>query len=196
MTKILNIGAGEKRYKDATHNVDMMPGEGIDTVMNLSVFPWVFESNSVDGIHASHILEHFFDYEAFLKECYRILKPGGFLRICVPHCTNMSSNGALGHYRTYSWDTLDNFLCTKGVLDKYLFRDMQFKTIYSKINWLCERSYGFKNRDFNDWFRTIVLFVPERVINFLISLWPRFFQRFWWVLVGGASEVVWYGEKV
>jgi len=45
-----------------------------------------YADNSVDGILASHLLEHFdciFVVE-LLKECRRVLKPGGVLRVSVP----------------------------------------------------------------------------------------------------------------
>jgi len=44
------------------------------------------EDSSVDYIFSSHLLEHLFRDEAgqFLRECYRVLKPGGSARICVP----------------------------------------------------------------------------------------------------------------
>ena len=45
-----------------------------------------FKENSVDFIYSSHMIEHFYPKEAFnfLKECYRILRPGGILRLAVP----------------------------------------------------------------------------------------------------------------
>jgi len=45
-----------------------------------------FNDNSVDVIYHSHFLEHLYkeDAEKFLKECYRILKPGGLMRVVVP----------------------------------------------------------------------------------------------------------------
>jgi predicted SAM-dependent methyltransferase len=45
-----------------------------------------FEDNSADGIFASHFLEHLSAFNAikFLKECRRVLKPEGVLRISVP----------------------------------------------------------------------------------------------------------------
>jgi len=47
-------------------------------------FPW--DDSSVDVIYSSHALEHFSkeDGRRFLGECYRVLKPGGVLRIIVP----------------------------------------------------------------------------------------------------------------
>ncbi len=45
-----------------------------------------FANNSVDNIYCSHVLEHFEKYETenILKECYRILKRCGVLRIVLP----------------------------------------------------------------------------------------------------------------
>lgn len=45
-----------------------------------------FPDASVDFVYSSHLLEHLFqeDAEAFVRECHRVLKNGGILRICVP----------------------------------------------------------------------------------------------------------------
>ena len=45
-----------------------------------------FDNNSVDVIYTSHMLEHLSNNSAnhFIKECYRVLKKGGILRIVVP----------------------------------------------------------------------------------------------------------------
>lgn len=47
-------------------------------------FPWA--DNSVDVVYSSHTLEHLSrdDGEAFLRECYRVLKPNGIIRIVIP----------------------------------------------------------------------------------------------------------------
>jgi predicted SAM-dependent methyltransferase len=46
-----------------------------------------FESNRFDLVYHSHVLEHFSkaDGEKFIAECYRILKPGGVIRIALPN---------------------------------------------------------------------------------------------------------------
>jgi len=45
-----------------------------------------FADNTVDFVYSSHFLEHLFRKDAFalLKESYRVLKPGGTVRVCVP----------------------------------------------------------------------------------------------------------------
>ena len=42
------------------------------------------EDNKYDYVLASHILEHLFDVRTALRNWFRILKPGGYLIICVP----------------------------------------------------------------------------------------------------------------
>lgn len=50
-----------------------------------------YESNSIDAIYAGELWEHF-EYEAaenLTRECSRVLKPGGVLRVCVPDCEDI-----------------------------------------------------------------------------------------------------------
>jgi predicted SAM-dependent methyltransferase len=72
----IEFGAGGSRPIGwVTHDIDV-PIQG----------PLPYGDNSVDKIRAEHIIEHTDSVGliAFLESCYRILKPGGVLRICVP----------------------------------------------------------------------------------------------------------------
>lgn len=79
----LNLGGGNQHIA-GYQNVDLTPSA--DCIHDLSCMPWPFEDASADALIASHILEHFekADGQLFLRECYRILKPGGILAIAVP----------------------------------------------------------------------------------------------------------------
>lgn len=84
----LNIGCGPRKMAGYT-NIDKFPVFEPDMLMDLEETPWAFAESSVDEIYASHVLEHigatsdvFF---AVVREMYRVLKPGGLLRVRVPH---------------------------------------------------------------------------------------------------------------
>ncbi len=61
-------------------------------------------SESVDWIYTSHFLEHLKREDAlrFLKDCRRVLKPGGVIRVIVPNATYLMVRAArdLGNYET------------------------------------------------------------------------------------------------
>lgn len=79
----VEFGAGGSRPLHwVTHDIDV-PIQG----------PLPYGDNSVDKIRAEHIIEHTDSVGliAFLESCYRILKPGGTLRICVPYISQRMS---------------------------------------------------------------------------------------------------------
>jgi predicted SAM-dependent methyltransferase len=82
--RYLNLGCGSRFHPD-WENVDFYPtGEGV-RVHDLSKgVP--YPEGSFDAIYHSHVLEHFPRETAlfFLRECYRVIKPGGVIRVAVP----------------------------------------------------------------------------------------------------------------
>jgi predicted SAM-dependent methyltransferase len=80
----LNLGCGA-RFHPGWTNVDVTPrDEGVIAHDLRSAVP--FPEKSFDVVYHSHLLEHLPRNEApaFLAECYRVLKPGGVLRVVVP----------------------------------------------------------------------------------------------------------------
>jgi glycosyltransferase involved in cell wall biosynthesis len=51
-----------------------------------------FNNNCFDAVYHSHLLEHFSKSYApiFIQECYRVLKPGGIIRVVVPDLENIA----------------------------------------------------------------------------------------------------------
>ena len=75
----LNIGCGKDIREDMV-NCDQYPAEDVDFVFDLSE-PWPFFSNSVDHIHASHVIEHVGDPLPMMEEAWRCARDGATMRI-------------------------------------------------------------------------------------------------------------------
>lgn len=80
----LELGAGENRGIAGWTYVDL--NENCDLSLDLTQ-PFPFPDNSVQMIYSSHLLEHFKygDLINLLKECHRIIKPGGIFNAAVPN---------------------------------------------------------------------------------------------------------------
>ncbi len=80
----LHLGCG-RRIMPGWVNVDAVAGAGIDLVWDLR-YRLPFATRSATMIYSEHLLEHLpkRDALALLAESYRILEPGGRIRIGVP----------------------------------------------------------------------------------------------------------------
>lgn len=85
--KYLNIGCGY-HYINSEEWVNLdfsKTGEVVIASNLLSGIP--FGDNYFDLVYHSHVLEHFSkdDGIKLIQECYRVLKPGGIIRIAIPN---------------------------------------------------------------------------------------------------------------
>ena len=84
--KFLNIGCGNCKL-DGFINIDLEPTAD----MQLDVRNGLpFDDDSVNGIYSEHFIEHLTQSEgiAFLRECRRVLKCDGILRLSTPDLSN------------------------------------------------------------------------------------------------------------
>jgi predicted SAM-dependent methyltransferase len=82
--KLLNLGCGSRHHSDWI-NVDLYSaGPGVIPCDLSHGLP--FTGNNFDVVYHSHLLEHFSKTAgaALLRECFRVLKLGGIIRIVVP----------------------------------------------------------------------------------------------------------------
>ena len=84
LPRMINLGCGS-RFHPAWTNADIAPSNPAIMACDLSkAFP--FSDGSFDVVYHSNVLEHIRHEHAsdFMRECRRILKPRGILRIAVP----------------------------------------------------------------------------------------------------------------
>ena len=81
--KMLNIGCGTN-LQEGWLNTDLHPERGV-VFMNAAL-PFPFADDTFDYVYSEHLLEHlpYASGKSMLRECWRVLKPGGKLRISVP----------------------------------------------------------------------------------------------------------------
>ena len=84
----LNLGCGSKILKDYV-NVDKFEYYNPNVVHDLENTPYPFDTDSVDEIILSHVLEHIGQnpevFNNIIKEFYRICKNNSIIDIRVPH---------------------------------------------------------------------------------------------------------------
>jgi predicted SAM-dependent methyltransferase len=82
--KLVNLGCGQKYHKDWI-NIDFVSNSE-DFIQHNLLDGIPINDNEVDLVYHSHVLEHFSKVQGvyFIKECYRVLKVNGIIRIAVP----------------------------------------------------------------------------------------------------------------
>ena len=82
--RALNLGCGSRFHPD-WENVDIA-ASGPNVLAHDLRKGIPFSNNSFDAVYHSHVLEHFPKALAagFLRECHRVLKQGGIIRVAVP----------------------------------------------------------------------------------------------------------------
>ncbi|MGF1539610.1 MAG: methyltransferase domain-containing protein [Pleurocapsa sp.] len=115
----LNLGCGYRYHPNWT-NVNFTATAPSVITHNLTKgIP--FPDNSFDVVYHSHVLEHFSKHHAkfFMRECCRVLKPKGVLRIVVPDLEQIvrlylialekASNGDALWAANYEWILLEMY---------------------------------------------------------------------------------------
>jgi len=127
---ILNLGAGKKK------NIEGFPLDlpGWDAEYMQIPYP----DECVKIIHAYHILEHVQEIIFLLKECQRVLIPGGIMNICVPYYKSSLHYQDLDHKHSFTEKTFSNLFNNK-YYDKN-GADWKFKVRFNLICGIVERN--------------------------------------------------------
>ena len=200
MKKMLNIGCGHRYHSDWV-NIDVDPSS--PEVMKADIIRGLpFSDNSFDVVYHSNVLEHL-PYQMgqnMIAECYRVLKPGGIIRISVPdlekicreYLANMEEamKGDEEASFNYEWILIELFdqvsrNQTGGEMSKYLSKEHIANPAFLRArlgdyfdNW----KTGQQIR------RTRKTFIEK--IKFLCRH-PDRFKRIWYAIVLSKKERLW-----
>jgi len=125
----LNIGSGE-RYLQGFINIEGNVFRKKDLWLDVrNGFP--FPKDSIDGLYACHLLEHFYLSELLriLQEAHRVLKPGRGIRILVPsleEAIHAYMKGEAAWYPQFP----DSFKSLGGKFFNFILCDSQHRLIF------------------------------------------------------------------
>jgi predicted SAM-dependent methyltransferase len=115
--QLLNLGCGH-RYHNEWTNIDFhSTGKKVIAYNLLKGIP--FNDETFDLVYHSNVIEHFSKEDApkFLKECYRVLKQDGIIRIAFPDLEQIVSHyirlltelkrGNMQYESDYDWIMLE-----------------------------------------------------------------------------------------
>lgn len=118
-TKYLNLGCGSRYHPDWI-NIDIAP-KGPEVIQNDLSHGIPLPDASCDVVYHAAVFEHMrrSDAATFLAECYRVLKPGGIVRVGVPDLEKICQlylsrlaaavNGDEAAAHDYDWIMLELF---------------------------------------------------------------------------------------
>ncbi len=178
--RLYDIGCGALPYPGSV-GVDIVPLPEVGIVADLNG-RWPFDDGSVDGLIATHVLEHV-DLLPVMEEAYRVLKPGGYFWIRVPHCSFRDFWRDPTHRRMFTVRTFDFWDAKRPSYVPDYGLQAKFHVVHRTLHW-----YGHleavKFRPAFAWF----IEPCRRMIDWLAGLNPRFCERFWGGVVGGFAE--------
>ena len=127
----LNIGPGFKKIYD-THELDL-------PMWNAELDPIPLEDESVGIIYAFGFLDHINNVPQFLRECERVLAPGGVLNISVAHVKSSMAWDDIYHKSYFTEDTWKKTF-TPGYWEPPEYKPWQFRIGINLIIGIVERN--------------------------------------------------------
>ena len=126
----LHLGCGPK-YLPGFVNVDANLFNKLDLWLDVrNGLP--FPSNSVDSIYSTHMFEHFYpdELQLLLRDCQRVLKPGGGVRLIVPNLASAISAYSQKQINWFEASFPRHFDSLGGRFSNFVFCDGQHRTAF------------------------------------------------------------------
>lgn len=103
---VIDVGGGKNPHPDSDECVDIIDYETVDHVTDIVDLP--YDDCEISGIHCRAVLEHNDpdDVIQILSEFFRVLQPGGWIWLRVPHALTTGAHGAPGHRSFWTYRTI------------------------------------------------------------------------------------------
>jgi ubiquinone/menaquinone biosynthesis C-methylase UbiE len=176
--KFLDIGCGAKKVEVEGAKViglDFYDKTQADVICNLEEGKLPFEDNEFDGIYSRHTLEHIKNLVPIIDEMWRVVKPGGVIKIWTPYFASSLAHSTIEHVRFFAYTSFYPY--REEDPTHYLWKPTTFK-VKSQYNF--SKQFGL---------RTI-----GKVIGFIINKIPRIYQRLFCFIL--PTEEIYYELEV
>ena len=123
--KILDLGCGKKK-RIGSIGVDYSDRHNADVIHDLNVFPYPFESDSIDRIYLDNVLEHLDKPMRVMEEVHRITKPGGSVKVIVPYFRSVYAFIDPTHKHFFTVNSLAYFDPRSVICQRYDYTSARF----------------------------------------------------------------------
>ena len=144
----INLCSGQRPFGDGWSNIDANPRWNPDVVADGANMP-MFSNNSADMIVIHHGLEHFGlgEADSMLRECHRILAPGGSLIATTPDLDALARAWLEGRINDYIYCVQIYGAYMTDELDRHKWNFTQKtlnKTLASAARWSSVRAFDWR----------------------------------------------------
>ena len=118
--------------------VDLFPGDGFVGVRADACEPFPFADESFDVVVSMEGIEHFENQTAFLRECARVLRPGGWLLLTTPNILHLNSRvaGFLTGQRLLKQGFVNEFATRRGRAENRTYHGHAFLIDVFRLRYL------------------------------------------------------------
>jgi ubiquinone/menaquinone biosynthesis C-methylase UbiE len=163
--KILDLGCGKKK-RPGSIGVDYSDRHNADIIHDLNVFPYPFESDSIDQVYLDNVLEHLDKPMRVMEEVHRITKQGAEVKVIVPYFRSVWAFIDPTHNTFYTVDSFSYYDPDHIICQRYDYTKTRFKV---------ERIV-FNETLSNRWFKKIIIKLannwPHRYEYYLSHIFP------------------------
>ena len=150
MSLRINLGSGQRKFAGWT-NVDCCSREGQvpDVVADARSLP--FPDGSAEMVALHHVIEHFGCGEAdgVLRECFRVLAPGGSLFVFVPDMRKIAQRWLMGGIDDFIFlvNTYGAYQGEEGDRHKWGYHEKSLMEYLCKNPWKCVKPFDWRKVD-------------------------------------------------